>query len=62
MDAQLLQFLASTELFNQLPDEGLQALSQVVRVQRYYPNVTVFEQGGAPVGWALPADPAQISR
>lgn len=48
MDPKLRQFLGSTELFNHLPEEGFQQLGAAVSVQRYFPSVSVFEQGGAP--------------
>ncbi len=48
MDPKLRQFLGSTELFNHLPEEGFQQIGAAVSVQRYFPSVSVFEQGGAP--------------
>ena len=48
MDPKIRQFLANTELFNHLPDEGFDALASGISVQRFYPNVSVFEQGAAP--------------
>lgn len=48
MDPNLKAFLSQTELFNQLPDAAYEHFGDAVQVQRYFPNVTVFEQGAVP--------------
>ncbi len=47
MDQQIIQFLLQTELFNQVPADQIARYAKSVKVKKFYPNVTVFEQGDA---------------